>query len=234
VEDDPEVRSLTRATLERHGYRVLEAPDGLATLGLWRQHRDAVALLLTDLVMPGGLSGRDLARRLRLDRPQLKVIYTSGYSAELAGREWHPGPGEAFLQKPCPVELLLETVRQCLDAPLINCLIPLAIAFSHHAQKKSAIASRLGCSHPSPSSSFKSQILPPPLGKPRRNVPRDAKEEGSNPCAGRWGRRRASEAPAARAKLQTQTFRMTRHNAGNGPVYCACILSSATVVCAYR
>jgi len=117
VEDDPEVRSLTRATLERHGYRVLEAPDGLATLGLWRQHRDAVALLLTDLVMPGGLSGRDLARRLRLDRPQLKVIYTSGYSAELAGREWHPGPGEAFLQKPCPVELLLETVRQCLDAP---------------------------------------------------------------------------------------------------------------------
>jgi len=117
VEDDPEVRSLTRATLERHGYRVLEAPDGLTTLGLWRQHRDAVALLLTDLVMPGGLSGRDLARRLRLDRPQLKVIYTSGYSAELAGREWHPGPGEAFLQKPCPVELLLETVRQCLDAP---------------------------------------------------------------------------------------------------------------------
>ena len=117
VEDDPEVRTLTRATLERHGYRVLEAPDGLATLGLWRQHRDAVALLLTDLVMPGGLNGRDLAQRLRLDRPQLKVIYTSGYSAELAGRKWHPGPGEAFLQKPCPVELLLETVRRCLDAP---------------------------------------------------------------------------------------------------------------------
>ena len=116
VEDDSEVRALTRATLERHGYRVLEAPDGLAAIELWRQHCEAVALLLTDLVMPGGLNGRDLARRLRADRPQLKVIYTSGYSAELAGRELNPGPGEAFLQKPSAPELLLETVRRCLDA----------------------------------------------------------------------------------------------------------------------
>jgi two-component system cell cycle sensor histidine kinase/response regulator CckA len=116
VEDDSEVRSLTRAMLEDHGYRVLEAPDGPAALELWRQHREAVALLLTDLVMPGGVNGRDLARRLRADRPQLKVVYTSGYSADLAGREWHPGPGETFLQKPWSVARLLETVRQCLDA----------------------------------------------------------------------------------------------------------------------
>jgi PAS domain S-box-containing protein len=116
VEDDSELRSLTRAMLEDHGYRVLEAPDGPAALALWRQHREAVALLLTDLVMPGGVNGRDLARRLRADRPQLKVVYTSGYSADLAGREWHPGPGETFLQKPWSVARLLETVRQCLDA----------------------------------------------------------------------------------------------------------------------
>ena len=58
-------------------------------------------------------------------------------------------------------------------------------------------------------SSSKARFFHPPLGKPRRNLPGDAKEEGSNPCAGRWGRRRASEAPAARAKLQTQTFQMT-------------------------
>jgi len=118
VEDDADVRLVTRLTLERHGYRVLEAPDGLAALELWRQHRDAVALLLTDLVMPGELDGRELAQRLRADRPQLKVIYTSGYSPELAGRELHSRAGEAFLQKPCPAERLLETVRECLDAPL--------------------------------------------------------------------------------------------------------------------
>jgi two-component system cell cycle sensor histidine kinase/response regulator CckA len=118
VEDDADVRLVTRITLERHGYRVLEAPDGLAALELWRQHRDAVALLLTDLVMPGELDGRELAQRLRADRPQLKVIYTSGYSPELAGRELHSRSGEAFLQKPCPAERLLETVRECLDAPL--------------------------------------------------------------------------------------------------------------------
>lgn len=118
VEDDADVRLVTRITLERHGYRVLEAPDGLAALELWRQHRDAVALLLTDLVMPGGLDGRELAQRLRADHPQLKVIYTSGYSPELAGRELHSRAGEAFLQKPCPAERLLETVRECLDAPL--------------------------------------------------------------------------------------------------------------------
>jgi len=58
-------------------------------------------------------------------------------------------------------------------------------------------------------SSSKARFFHAPLGKARRNVPRDAKEEGPNPCAGRWGRRRASEAPAASAKLQTQTFRMT-------------------------
>ena len=112
------MRLVTRITLERHGYRVLEAPDGLAALELWRQHRDAVALLLTDWVMPGELDGRELAQRLRADRPQLKVIYTSGYSPELAGRELHSRAGEAFLQKPCPAERLLETVRECLDAPL--------------------------------------------------------------------------------------------------------------------
>jgi len=118
VEDDADVRLVTCITLERHGYRVLEAPDGLAALELWRQHRDAVALLLTDLVMPGELDGRELAQRLRADRPQLKVIYTSGYSPELAGRQLHSQSGEAFLQKPCPAERLLETVRECLDAPL--------------------------------------------------------------------------------------------------------------------
>jgi len=115
VEDEPDVRQVTRVILEVHGYRVLEASDGRQALELWQQHRETIQLLFTDMVMPEGMSGRELSQRLRADRPQLKVLYTSGYSAELAGQELPPGA--SFLQKPCSAELLLETVRRCLDAP---------------------------------------------------------------------------------------------------------------------
>ena len=117
VEDDPAVRLLTQTTLQRHGYRVLEAADSITALALWQTHRNAVALLLTDMVMPGGLNGLELARRLRADRPELKVIFTSGYSAELARGILNHEEGDAFLQKPCEATHLLETVRRCLDAP---------------------------------------------------------------------------------------------------------------------
>jgi PAS domain S-box-containing protein len=116
VEDEPAVRALTRQTLERHGYRVLEASHGREALRLWEEHRAAVDLLLTDLVMPEGLGGLELARRLRASKPGLKVVYTSGYSAESGGLESEPRPDEgAFIQKPCPPERLLEIVRLSLD-----------------------------------------------------------------------------------------------------------------------
>jgi PAS domain S-box-containing protein len=116
VEDDETVRLMTRAVLERHGYQVIEAPDGLAVLECWEQHRTKVALLLTDMVMPRGISGRELARRLQADRTDLKVLYMTGYSAELAGRELIPQPGQNFLQKPFQADVLLAAVRRCLDA----------------------------------------------------------------------------------------------------------------------
>ena len=74
--------------------------------------RDRVALLLTDLVMPEGVGGRELAERLRADRPGLRVIYTSGYSAEIAGREFAMSSDEAFLQKPYSTFALLDTLRR--------------------------------------------------------------------------------------------------------------------------
>ena len=117
VEDDPAVRWITRSTLERYGYRVLEAGDGAAALEVWAKHREAVALLVTDMVMPGGCSGQDLVQRLRADRAQLKAIYTTGYSAELAGRNLRRTANDVFLQKPYRAENLLEAVRKCLDAP---------------------------------------------------------------------------------------------------------------------
>jgi two-component system cell cycle sensor histidine kinase/response regulator CckA len=65
--------------------------------------------------MPEGISGRDLAVRLLERDPKLRVIFTSGYSADIAGRELTLREGQNFLQKPCPPHVLLETVRRCLD-----------------------------------------------------------------------------------------------------------------------
>lgn len=115
VEDDESVRSSLLKTLQRHGYRVLAAPNGVQALKLWEKNQSSVALLLTDLVMPAGVSGQELASRLQQDKPQLKVVFTSGYSAEMAGRQLELHPGESFLQKPFPPRQLLETIRQCLD-----------------------------------------------------------------------------------------------------------------------
>jgi PAS domain S-box-containing protein len=115
AEDDAALRGLTRTTLERQGYKVLEAASGAEAVKLWPKRRAEVSLLLTDLVMPGGTSGVELARLLRADKPGLKVIYTSGYSAEIAGRELRLDGGELFVQKPCSPDDLLKDVRNCLD-----------------------------------------------------------------------------------------------------------------------
>jgi CheY-like chemotaxis protein len=115
VEDEGPVRTLTRTILERHGYTVLDCAHGLEALKLWEKNRPAIALLLTDLVMPSNLSGDELARRLRQEKQQLKCIFMSGYSAEFAGREMKLRPGESFLQKPFSPGKLLETIRSLLD-----------------------------------------------------------------------------------------------------------------------
>jgi PAS domain S-box-containing protein len=116
VEDDDPIRRMTRRLLERQGYTVIEAPNGVEALALWKQHRDRIALLLTDLVMPAGMTGQQLARALQRDKPNLKIVFTSGYSTEIAGGEIHLRNGENFLQKPSSPAILLETLRKTLDA----------------------------------------------------------------------------------------------------------------------
>ena len=115
VEDERSVRMITRALLEQYGYRVLEASNGVEALGVWEEHRGSVALLVTDLVMPAGVSGQQLAGRLKEHNPRLNVIFTSGYSAEIAGRQLQLRSGENFLQKPFPPDELLELIRRGLD-----------------------------------------------------------------------------------------------------------------------
>jgi CheY-like chemotaxis protein len=115
VEDEPGVRLLLRTMLEKHGYQVLEAAHGVEALRIWEHYSGPIHLLLTDIVMPEGISGRELAARLLQRAPQLRVIFISGYSADIAGRELVLQEGQNFLQKPCLADHILETVRKSLD-----------------------------------------------------------------------------------------------------------------------
>lgn len=115
VEDEPAVRGLTKSVLEEHGYEVLDAGDGVEAVELWSKHQSRVHLLLTDIVMPAGISGLELAAKLQVSKPDLRVIFTSGYSADLAGKDLDLQEGQNFLEKPSRPDQLLATVRRCLD-----------------------------------------------------------------------------------------------------------------------
>lgn len=115
VEDDESVRTLAKMVLEMNGYRVLEASSGVDALNIWAQRGDSVQLLLTDMVMPDGKSGRELADELLGLKPSLKVIYSSGYSREFKSEGFELRKGVNFLPKPYQMAELLDTVRRALD-----------------------------------------------------------------------------------------------------------------------
>jgi two-component system cell cycle sensor histidine kinase/response regulator CckA len=101
--------------LWRLGYNVLEAASGVEAVEIWKQNRAEIRLLLTDMVMPGGMTGKDLSEQLLKENPKLKVIYASGYSAEVAGKISPLEEGVNFLTKPFQAQKLAQTVRNCLD-----------------------------------------------------------------------------------------------------------------------
>jgi CheY-like chemotaxis protein len=115
AEDESPLRASVRASLTRLGYRVIEASTGAEALLVWGQLRAEIRLLLTDMVMPGGLSGKDLAEQLLKQEPTLKVIYTSGYSAEIGGVDFHLEPGVNFIAKPFRAAELARMIRKLLD-----------------------------------------------------------------------------------------------------------------------
>ncbi len=115
VEDNDSVRSLARETLVRSGYRVLEARNGEEALGIGAAHLHDLALLVTDVVMPV-MGGKELAGQLTKWRPDLKIIFTSGYVDERVTQQ-NPGDwGAMFLQKPFTPLILGRAVRDVLDA----------------------------------------------------------------------------------------------------------------------
>jgi nitrogen fixation negative regulator NifL len=115
VEDDSSLRISVRNALSRLGYHVLEAHTGFNALEMWHQHRDKIGLLFTDMVMPDGMTGKELAEKLLQFNPKLKVIYTSGYSADVASRDILLDEGVNFLAKPFEAHVLAQTVRACLN-----------------------------------------------------------------------------------------------------------------------
>ena len=117
VEDEATLRNLAGSALERHGYHVLTADSAGAALKLWDERTAPVDLLLTDLIMPGGMSGRELAETLIRRQPGLKVLLTSGYSNELLPQRYNLQEGVNFISKPYHVSELAVTVRRCLDEP---------------------------------------------------------------------------------------------------------------------
>jgi CheY-like chemotaxis protein len=116
VEDDEALRELNREILAELGYQVLEAWDGEAALAASARHEGPIDLLLTDMVMPG-MTGRQLADRLRSSRPGIRILFTSGYTNDVVVRSGHLDPGTAFLQKPFTPDSLGRKIREVLGAP---------------------------------------------------------------------------------------------------------------------
>jgi PAS domain S-box-containing protein len=118
VEDEAIVRSTAKLTLEQAGYRVFDAADGREALVVWERCPARVDLLLTDMVMPNGLSGRDLAKELEARDPRLRTLYMTGYNSDAVHEGVVLRPGINFVPKPYDSATLLKAVKRCLGAEL--------------------------------------------------------------------------------------------------------------------
>jgi PAS domain S-box-containing protein len=115
VEDEANLRHLARQYLETQGYKILEAEDGAAALQIAAGHQGPIDLLLTDVIMPG-MNGRELARRVVAQRPDVRVVYMSGYTENAIGHNGTIDVGINLLQKPFSLPALKDKVREVLDS----------------------------------------------------------------------------------------------------------------------
>jgi CheY-like chemotaxis protein len=116
TEDEEQVRHMIRMILEMSGYRVLEADSGDEALAIYKQHDGQIDLVMTDVVMPQ-MSGRELAQRVEILHPGIKVLYMSGYTDDAIVHHGLLDQEIAFLQKPFTPDVLMRKVREVLDAP---------------------------------------------------------------------------------------------------------------------
>ena len=115
VEDEPVLRDMAHVILEGCGYAVIEAGSGVEALNVWHRHPGDIDLVLTDVVMPQGMSGMELAKKLLPVKPKLKIIFASGYSMDELDTDFLRQGHAMFLQKPYTHVTLARAVRECLD-----------------------------------------------------------------------------------------------------------------------
>jgi PAS domain S-box-containing protein len=118
VEDEPVVRNTFAKCLRFLGYQVIEAQTGTEAIEVWKERGDSVDLILSDMAMPGGMSGLDLVEHLRRERPGLRAVISSGYSTAFLRQDPSTRADIVFLAKPFEPAILAAAVRRSLDAPL--------------------------------------------------------------------------------------------------------------------
>jgi PAS domain S-box-containing protein len=134
VEDEANLRYLARQFLEKQGYRVIEAADGAVAMQIVVAHEGTIHLLLTDVIMPG-MNGRELAQRISEIRPNVKILYMSGYTENVIGRNGTLDAGVRLLQKPFSLHNLKNKVREVLDTTPF----PQEVAMSAHTAHAKAM-----------------------------------------------------------------------------------------------
>ena len=117
VEDEENLRRLARQYLENQGYNMIDAPDGSIAIQISQAHKGPIHLLLTDVIMPG-MNGRELANKVSPTRPEMRVLYMSGYTENHIGHNGTLDQGITLLQKPFTLPALKAKVREMLDTPL--------------------------------------------------------------------------------------------------------------------
>jgi len=138
VEDEANLRYLARQFLEKQGYKVIEAADGAVAMQIVVAHEGVIHLLLTDVIMPG-MNGRELAQRVSEMRPNVKVLYMSGYTENVIGHNGTLDAGVRLLQKPFNLRDLKDKVREVLDASPIP---PEVVMSAQSAQHRNAVQGR--------------------------------------------------------------------------------------------
>ncbi len=115
VEDEAPLRALVSRLLAQHGYQVCDAGSGAEALARWRGRGGRIELLITDMLLPDGMSGAQLAGRMCAEQPALKVLYMSGYLGSTVSPDLELVEGTNFLPKPFTPDVLLAAVRRRLD-----------------------------------------------------------------------------------------------------------------------
>jgi CheY-like chemotaxis protein len=137
VEDENNLRQLARQYLETQGYRILEAADGAAALQIANGHKGPIHLLLTDVVMPG-MNGREMAEKIAAQRPDVRVLFMSGYTENVIGHDGLLDAGVNLLQKPFTLPTLKEKVRELLDSEAVPHEAAISAAKPSVAEQKKA------------------------------------------------------------------------------------------------